>query len=237
MLRQMVLYQYPSCAVHEIILSCTDTALGRPPLDACQSRRPTGPSRRDSRKAPLASPNNALILELTKLTAASAVHGTPGSAELFSSCCMRVRLYKEVLLRSSGCLIETDAVRPSVGMSIGMSVLFLFPSCPRDPPRGGNKKKAFYLQTYHGTQVEHPCTACAVKPPDDICDSCDFSLYDSAFANGTIDTTSSSSSAEGIDEGRQQGEYFTSGSSSSGSTSWDLSEECQACVVRLGFLQ
>ncbi|CAM9200045.1 unnamed protein product [Ascophyllum nodosum] len=91
--------------------------------------------------------------------------------------------------------------------------------------------QAFYLQTYHGTQVEHPCTACAVKPPDDICDSCDFSLYDSAFANGTIDTTSSSSSAEGIDEGRQQGEYFTSGSSSSGSTSWDLSEECQACVV------
>ncbi|CAN0367876.1 unnamed protein product, partial [Ectocarpus fasciculatus] len=34
--------------------------------------------------------------------------------------------------------------------------------------------QAFYLKTYDGTQVEHPCVPCAIKPPDDVCDACDF---------------------------------------------------------------
>lgn len=93
--------------------------------------------------------------------------------------------------------------------------------CPR------LSRKAFLLETYHGTQLEHPCTACIVKPPDDVCNACDFSTYD-AFIEDFHNTE--------INDMDQASEtLFSSGSgsdsSSSSSTSMGLSQDCQDCVV------
>eukprot|EP00752_Nemacystus_decipiens_P012801 g11336.t1 len=113
--------------------------------------------------------------------------------------------------------------------------------------------QAFFLKTYSGTQVEHPCMWCAVKPPDDVCDACNFDLYDAQtgltfpepnnydshgddgynFAtslNGRRRRLTSSDGSESDDSASS----FGSGSSSTStsfSTRHGLSEECGRCLL------
>ena len=89
--------------------------------------------------------------------------------------------------------------------------------------------QAFYLKTYVGTELEHPCMACVVKPPDDVCNACDFDLDDDNISDQTIGFTNISGS---ISDDQVPRRSAAAGSSSS-SSSADLSEECQACVVSL----
>ncbi|CAM9245358.1 unnamed protein product, partial [Laminaria digitata] len=97
--------------------------------------------------------------------------------------------------------------------------------------------QAFYLKSYVGTELENLCSACVAKPPDDVCNACDFDIYDETIANQTIGLTSNSGS---ISADRVRRRSATAGSSSSSNnnnsndssgSSVGLSEECEACVV------
>ncbi|CAM9584781.1 unnamed protein product [Ectocarpus sp. 4 AP-2014] len=105
--------------------------------------------------------------------------------------------------------------------------------------------QAFYLKTYDGTQLEHPCTPCAIKPPDDVCDACDFAPLFEMFANDSDSSAADAVGSEGESSsgvaavaawnGRRK-VATTSGdssSSSSSSSTFGLSEECVQCLIAL----
>ena len=92
----------------------------------------------------------------------------------------------------------------------------------------------FYLQTYHGTQVENVCTACILKPSDEVCATCDFDLYDASLHDTDVPNSDSDISSSG--QRRRRAATSSSGgstgsSSTSSISSLGLSKECQACVV------
>ena len=96
--------------------------------------------------------------------------------------------------------------------------------------------QAFYLQTYSGTQLEDRCTACVVKPPDDVCNACMFDINDANVPNATLGVTNSGSISNqqtGSDSSSNSGSDSSNDSngSSSGDIIMGLSEECEACVV------
>lgn len=115
--------------------------------------------------------------------------------------------------------------------------------------------QALFLKTYQGTQLEHRCTCCVLKPPDEVCDECDFSVYDASVSNPYyshdsqtwLDSGSSgSSSSDGRDgvghassnssSDRSSSSSSTTGGRSKASTadtpgSYGLSEQCGRCVV------
>lgn len=64
--------------------------------------------------------------------------------------------------------------------------------------------QAFYLKTYTGTQLEDVCVPCSIRPPDEVCELCDFS---------SVETGSDSS-------GQFEGANFDSE---------PLTEECADC--------
>lgn len=81
--------------------------------------------------------------------------------------------------------------------------------------------------------------ACAVKPPDDVCDGCDFNLYDAQTADDDVhDDADDGGSTNGRRRrltSSDRDSDFDSGSESSSSSSFSgrhgLSKECGACVV------
>ncbi|CAM9746956.1 unnamed protein product, partial [Ectocarpus sp. 12 AP-2014] len=102
--------------------------------------------------------------------------------------------------------------------------------------------QAFYLKTYDGTELEHPCTPCAIKPPDDVCDACDFtSVYEmfaedsdssSADSVGSGGEPSSGEAAAAAWNGRRKVAAASDDSSiSSSSSTFGLSEECVQCLI------
>lgn len=90
---------------------------------------------------------------------------------------------------------------------------------------------------------------CAVKPPDDVCDACNFDLYDAqtelgfpesndgddvvnvASLNGRRRRLTSSDGSESERAGDFGSGSASSSSSSSFSTRNGLSEQCGACLV------
>ncbi|CAM9620546.1 unnamed protein product, partial [Ectocarpus sp. 13 AM-2016] len=103
--------------------------------------------------------------------------------------------------------------------------------------------QAFYLETYDGTQLEHPCTPCAIKPPDDVCDACDFTLVSDIFNDDSVSSSADTVGSEGepsSDEavaaawnGRRKVAAASGDSSSTTTTTttMGLSEECVQCLI------
>ncbi|CAM9204720.1 unnamed protein product, partial [Sphacelaria rigidula] len=65
--------------------------------------------------------------------------------------------------------------------------------------------QSFFLNTYSGTQLESVCTPCAIRPPDEVCELCDFWGKDDQSEDGV--------------------ENFTLNTSA-------LSNDCSNCLVR-----
>ncbi|CAM9849122.1 unnamed protein product, partial [Ectocarpus sp. 6 AP-2014] len=106
--------------------------------------------------------------------------------------------------------------------------------------------QAFFLKTYDGTQLEHPCTPCAIKPPDDVCDACDFTPLYEMFANDSdssaadnVGSQGEPSSGDGVAaawNGRRKvaaASSYSSSRTTTTSTSFGLSEECVQCLIAL----
>lgn len=161
------------------------------------------------------------------------------------------------LLYTSFCLVLSCLVTPFLSVPFllvhaGMyrsSSLFSPPAALSCPPVLNNihvkHPQAFYLKTYSGTQVEHPCNVC-IKPPDDVCDACNFDLYDAQTQ--MLPTDSSDGDGDGaVSDGRRRrrrrrltssdrsGNDFDDAGGESSSSSFSslhgLSEDCGACLV------
>ena len=100
--------------------------------------------------------------------------------------------------------------------------------------------KSFYLKSYHGTELEDQCTACVVKPPDDVCNACDVDAYHASILDPTLGLTNNSgfiSDEQLVRRSVVVGSNSRNSSSSNHSSasisasSMGLSEECEACVV------
>ena len=96
--------------------------------------------------------------------------------------------------------------------------------------------EAFYLKTYLGTELEDRCMACVVKPPDDVCNACDFDAY---HADNFDPTPGVATNSAFISDGQLMRRSPVVGSNNSSNDSSDsssdssmgLSKECEACVV------
>lgn len=104
--------------------------------------------------------------------------------------------------------------------------------------------QAFYLKTYHGTELEERCTACAIKPPDYVCNACDFDIDDTNIPDSTLGSINNMGSTSD-DHFRKRSAAVGSSSSSDNSDSrasrsdgsriniMATPKECEACVVSL----